>query len=647
MVEENKKNKKSIFKSKLFYISAIGLLLVVGYFGFREEEEKQFVTEMSYMDGVRQIVSVTGSVESDKKIELGFQKSGKIENINIFEGQRVKKGDILANLENKNEQIEVEKAKADLKIAEANLNLEYAGATREEISISYSDINEAKVNLENSRQKLEDKKLINREKEKKAELEVNNAEIAYENAKVKYDNTLKTGETSEEKKATELLDEYEDARTAVIDTIDIVNNSITLADSFLGFINERENREYEDIYDDAPLDARVDIQNTFKRIRDQIAVIKSSYDSIKANWNNEDETIEDLLQKSGVILQETKHLMDLLYDIMIDADPDNISVQADINNLTDDIVAKQNSLSLEIDSVLAVENAIDLAKLDVTTESLSTSTSVDNAKADLNIAESNLEIAKSNLAELKISNMTEENELERAIAVNEVRLEQAYASHAKLTANPREVDLAALKGQIQRQEANLEQAEKNLSDTQIIAPLDALIVEVNGDEGENVLTSLAEKENSIVLISDNLQIKSNVSETDINKIKIGNKAEITFDAFPPDEVFEGEVLNIDLKETVIQGVIYYEVTIVFDPKDADVKSGMTANLDILTASKDDVIVTSPQAINYEENKTYVYVLENGQKVKKEVEIGLEGEYTVEIISGIKEDEEVILYENGQ
>ncbi|MCP4179847.1 MAG: hypothetical protein GY756_18965, partial [bacterium] len=105
-----------------------------------------------------------------------------------------------------------------------------------------------------------------------------------------------------------------------------------------------------------------------------------------------------------------------------------------------------------------------------------------------------------------------------------------------------------------------------------------------------------------------------------------------------------KVINIDPAETVIQGVIYYQMTAIFDTTHPDIRSGMTVNLDILAEKKENVITISPQAVNYKDNKAFVRVLENEAPKEKEVETGLEGNKYVEIQSGITEEEVIILFE---
>jgi multidrug efflux pump subunit AcrA (membrane-fusion protein) len=124
---------------------------------------------------------------------------------------------------------------------------------------------------------------------------------------------------------------------------------------------------------------------------------------------------------------------------------------------------------------------------------------------------------------------------------------------------------------------------------------------------------------------------------------------MTIDSFSLDKIFNGKIIAIDPAETVVQGVIYYKTTVQFDQNYPDIKSGMTANMDILASTKENVLMVSPQAVQYRDNKPFVRVLENNKPVEKKVTLGLEGNQKIEITGGLNSGEQVILYEttNGK
>ena len=132
------------------------------------------------------------------------------------------------------------------------------------------------------------------------------------------------------------------------------------------------------------------------------------------------------------------------------------------------------------------------------------------------------------------------------------------------------------------------------------------------------------------------QIEANISETDIAKINIENSVSLTLDALGSKEKFNGKIVKIDPAETIVSGVIYYKITSVFENEDSRIKSGMTVNMDIETARRENVLILPYYLIKEKDNRKYVLVKENNKITEKEIKTGLEGEVMVEIIAGLKE-----------
>ncbi|MDD3498095.1 MAG: efflux RND transporter periplasmic adaptor subunit [Candidatus Moranbacteria bacterium] len=188
------------------------------------------------------------------------------------------------------------------------------------------------------------------------------------------------------------------------------------------------------------------------------------------------------------------------------------------------------------------------------------------------------------------------------------------------------------------------QAKKNV----LYAPIDGIIVKKYLKKGE-----LAMPSSPVVMImgEGGLEIKADIPESDIVKIRIGQKAKTTFDAFSSDEIFEAEVSFIEPAATIIQDVVYYNVTFNILTGDDRFKPGMSADMDIATAEKNDVLAVPGQTVKTEGENKYVEVLIIGEDKKIEarkmdVKTGLRGDDgMIEIISGIEEGDEVITFVN--
>lgn len=235
------------------------------------------------------------------------------------------------------------------------------------------------------------------------------------------------------------------------------------------------------------------------------------------------------------------------------------------------------------------------------------------------------------------------DDLDTAVKKAEVGVQSAQQQYQSVVAKPRDVDIAPLKAQVDQAWVGVHLAEYQLDQTLLKAPTDGIVTDIALDAGETAGLSPS----FITLDSQYLFIKALVSEADIAKIQQGQKVTMTFDAFGASKEFEGTVYEVSPSETIVQGVVYYEVKISFDAKGEQVKPGMTANLNIETSTVSNVLKVPARAVQYEGNQAYVEVLKTVEKKqeieKRNVDVGLQGDEDVEITSGLQADEEVVTF----
>jgi RND family efflux transporter MFP subunit len=149
----------------------------------------------------------------------------------------------------------------------------------------------------------------------------------------------------------------------------------------------------------------------------------------------------------------------------------------------------------------------------------------------------------------------------------------------------------------------------------------------------------------VSIISDKkFEIKTLISEIDIAKIKIGNEANVTLDAYGPDKIFKARVIHIDPAATIIENVPSYQVKLEFINPTEEIKDGMTANLDIITNHKENVLFIPRRAVFSEDSKKFVRVLTPQKTIEeREVKTGIVGEEAkIEITEGLSEGEIVVV-----
>lgn len=179
------------------------------------------------------------------------------------------------------------------------------------------------------------------------------------------------------------------------------------------------------------------------------------------------------------------------------------------------------------------------------------------------------------------------------------------------------------------------------------APFDGLVTQVPARVGETVSageTVVRLVGMDAVASGKAVMIEAQIPESDVAKVKVGMVAQVTFDAFTNDEVFEATVKAIETSATIVQDVVSYRATfeLVATP-DTRLRDGMTANVDIETGHRDHVLILPFRAL-VRETGDYMVEVQSGETfTKQKVTIGLEGDAgEVEILSGVREGDKVKL-----
>lgn len=135
-------------------------------------------------------------------------------------------------------------------------------------------------------------------------------------------------------------------------------------------------------------------------------------------------------------------------------------------------------------------------------------------------------------------------------------------------------------------------------------------------------------------------IQVNLTQIDTPKVKIDNKATLTFDAFP-NKTYTGKVVSIDTIGSVSSGVTTYPAVIKLDTQNPEIFSNMTASATIITQVKDNVLLVPTSAVQTQNEQPTVRVLKNGKVEQIDVETGLSSTTQIEISSGLSEGDTVV------
>ena len=135
-------------------------------------------------------------------------------------------------------------------------------------------------------------------------------------------------------------------------------------------------------------------------------------------------------------------------------------------------------------------------------------------------------------------------------------------------------------------------------------------------------------------------ITVNLSEVDIPQVEVGNQAQVTFSAFPK-QTFSGQVISIDTVGSIGSGVTTYPAVIKLDHQVEKMLANMSADAQIITETKNDVLLVPASAVQIQNGQSNVRILENGQAKMVKVEIGAATTNQMEIVSGLTAGQLVI------
>jgi HlyD family secretion protein len=189
-------------------------------------------------------------------------------------------------------------------------------------------------------------------------------------------------------------------------------------------------------------------------------------------------------------------------------------------------------------------------------------------------------------------------------------------------------------------EANIQSIQTQISKTTLRALFDGQV-----DKNDAIVGSLAVAGSPVITISNNnLEIQVSIPESQIANIKIGNSADVTLDAFGNNQIFKASVVSIDTATTIENGIAIYKARLKFESENEQVKSGMTANVTIISETRENVVIVPSTAVIQKSGKYFVIVDKGAsEKENREVLIGIKDDKNIEIISGLQVGEKVISY----
>jgi multidrug efflux pump subunit AcrA (membrane-fusion protein) len=253
----------------------------------------------------------------------------------------------------------------------------------------------------------------------------------------------------------------------------------------------------------------------------------------------------------------------------------------------------------------------------------------------------------------------------------EAQMAQQVAAKAVQEERPKnQAEVAAAQADVDAKRSVLEDFQRQLDDTTLVAPTDGTVAVIGGRIGEEVPGggsnrggfdasalsrppnaqapgSVSTRAGGFVTLTDlgTNEVRARFSEADTAKIKAGQAAKVEFESLG--QQLTARVVRIDPIETVVANVVTYTVTLLLDKKLEELKPGMTGNVDVVIAQKQNVLRLPVTAINPRNGRATVQVVGKDDELEtRQVTTGLKGDDDVEITSGLNEGDRVVVTAGG-
>lgn len=530
-----------------------------------------------------QVVSATGYLQPQERVHLAMEISGKIEDVLFDVGDEVKKGDLLVKLDDSDVAMQLSQAQAGIASSQAQLKQSEASLKIQQALLSDLENGSSEENL------------------KVAETAVANAEKSLLDLQKEIDNTMTLNEET-------LANLYAGTISALEKSLTVARNSLyTFTDLQYTYFS---NSTMTSIL---VMDAKAKVALSLLGAKDAgrwVSKYLHEYCEgtcalvLSLRENDDVLLVDQALEQMLVALQDLK----AAYFVIPMDSTLNTTDKSTVNS-------EKTALDLEISALSAKKESIALQKV----SNNNALTSVENR---YNTALNNLETAKANLS------LVQAGSTESQIAAQVAAVEQAEAA------------LMMQAALLDQSRAAYDSLVLNLNKYELRAPFDGIITAQNAKVGEIA----APQGNLLSLMTNNeFEIEASIRETDIDKLKLANKVELEFDALPG-EKFLGELIFINPAENVQQGVIYYDIKINLAEENLNInrlKSGMTADLNIISAQEKNILYLPMGVITYTGGRAYVDILIDGEVVEEEIQTGIESAGYVQVINNLQAGDKVI------
>jgi HlyD family secretion protein len=580
-----RKRKRSIWL-KLAIVLILLISAAGGYFYWQAQQTPAVATTIAVpvvQGNLEVTVESSGSVQPNQSLLLAFKQVGEITEVLVQAGDVVTKGQVLGRIDDGDLRLKLQKAEIDLQSAQEKLADLQEAPTADEITAAQAAVESAQANLDDAKEAPTAQDIstartnlqlaqtkLAAAKAGPTALELANADAALKSAKEKLAN-LQAGASTQE------LTSAQNAVTIAQDKLTNVKAGASKADLAVADANVQSAQAKID-----SLKARGASSADLATAQANLLKAQESLAALKAR-----PTSAELAQAQG----------------------DSDSAKAKLAALKAGPSAAE--LASAQAAVLQAQTNFDTLKAGPDAQKIA------DAQGAVDKAQSTLDTLLAGPDKGKIADA-------------QVKLSQAQTNLEKLTTPAGGSTLASAQLAVAQAQSSLDQARVALEHAKIVAPFDGVVSKVSAVVGDN-----AQPNSAAIVLNDNssMHLDIDLSESDVANVQKGQSANLTFDAITG-QTITGTVTSVASVATSSNNVVTYLVQVGFNPGDAPVKVGMSANAAIVVDSREGVMQVPSRAIQSLGRNKSVRVLygENKTPVTVRVETGLTNGTMTEIVS---------------
>jgi multidrug efflux pump subunit AcrA (membrane-fusion protein) len=623
-------------------------------------------------------VNATGNVTVSDQLALDFPTGGKVVDIFVKEGQRVVAGQPLAAIDDQPARAKVEQAQADFNAAQENVRKLLEGSTPNEQQQNNANIDAARTGLSKANDTVNRAQDTLKTGSGARQNAINDARRNLDNAKAAAAQHTKDLQLDVDQ-IQQRLDEHtaqlnvhqakydfdsgqaDSARAAELDTVHRI-------DTLRAILADIEQRQRDKNCQTAGSTTGGQTTNTTGK--------GTTATTAKAAGTKSNAAAPTQLMVGGTTSTTGKHktgnkACDDLADQHDQAENDLAHEQDVLSVVRGDRTRYEGYVRDDVETLISDRQTVDQDKRDLDDAKNALRAGQIDDQKKINDAEDQVTTA---LDDQKKGDLADQQAVAAArndVNTAEAQVAQQVAAKGVQEERPKNnAEVAAAQADVNNKQAVLDDAQRQLNDTTLIAPTDGTVAVVGGRIGEDVPGggsnrggfdasalsrppnaqapgSVSSRAGGFVTLTDlgTNEVKARFSEADTAKIKPGQAAKVEFESLG--QQLTARVIRIDAIETVVANVVTYTVTLLLDKKLEEIKPGMTGNVDVIIAQKENVLRLPVTAINPRNGRATVQVLKpDGKTETRQVSTGLKGDDDIEITSGLNAGDKVVVTAAG-